>query len=56
MRRMVTKAISMALKAVGKRNAALRGAALEAAERIAVLPSSPARSIGRGALRELAHD
>jgi len=55
-RRMVTKAISMALKAVGKRNAALRGAALEAAQRIAELPSSPARSIGRGALRELGHD
>ena len=54
-RRMVTKAISMALKAVGKRNAALRGATLEAALRMADQPSGPARSIGRGALRELGH-
>jgi 3-methyladenine DNA glycosylase AlkD len=54
-RRMVTKAISMALKAVGKRNAALRGATVEAARRMAELPSGPARSIGRGALRDLGH-
>lgn len=52
-RPMVTKAISMALKAVGKRNAELRVAALETAQRMSDLPSGPARSIGRGALREL---
>jgi 3-methyladenine DNA glycosylase AlkD len=51
-RPMVTKAISMALKAVGKRNAALRAATVEMAMRMADLPSGPARSIGRGALRD----
>ena len=55
-RPMVTKAISMALKAVGKRNAALRGATVEAALRMADLPRGPARTNGRGALRELGHD
>ena len=54
-RRMVTKAISMALKAVGKRNTALRGATVDAASRMAELPGGPARSIGRGALRDLGH-
>jgi 3-methyladenine DNA glycosylase AlkD len=54
-RRMVTKAISMALKAVGKRNAALRSATVDAARRMAELPGGPARSIGRGALRDLGH-
>ena len=52
-RRMVTKAISMALKAVGKRNAVLRSATMDVARRMAELPSGPGRSIGRGALRDL---
>ena len=52
-RPMVTKAISMALKAVGKRNAALRAMALDAAAGLAALPSGPARSIGRDGVREL---
>jgi 3-methyladenine DNA glycosylase AlkD len=52
-RRMVTKGISMALKAVGTRNAALRDVTLEAALRMAEGPSGPARSIGRNTLREL---
>jgi 3-methyladenine DNA glycosylase AlkD len=55
-RRMVTKGISMALKAVGTRNAALRDVTLEAALRMAERPSGPARSIGRKALRELRHE
>jgi 3-methyladenine DNA glycosylase AlkD len=52
-RSMVTKGIGMALKAVGKRNPELRAAATESAARLASLESRPARSIGRGALREL---
>jgi 3-methyladenine DNA glycosylase AlkD len=55
-RRIVTKGISMALKAVGARNPALRDATLEAALRMAERPSGPARSIGRSALRELGHE
>jgi 3-methyladenine DNA glycosylase AlkD len=52
-RPLVTKGISMALKAVGKRNPELRAAAMTSAARLADLESRPARSIGRGALREL---
>jgi 3-methyladenine DNA glycosylase AlkD len=52
-RPLVTKAISMALKAVGKRNTDLRVAALESAGRLTCQDGRPARSIGRGALREL---
>jgi 3-methyladenine DNA glycosylase AlkD len=49
----VTKGISMALKAVGKRNPELRAAASVSAARLAALDSRSARSIGRGALRDL---
>jgi len=52
-RTMVTKGISMALKAVGKRNPELRTAATASAGLLADLESRAARSIGRGALREL---
>jgi 3-methyladenine DNA glycosylase AlkD len=52
-RPMVTKGISMALKAVGKRNAELRSAAIASAARLTALESPTARSIGRGAVREL---
>lgn len=48
----VAKAVSMALRATGKRNATLRIAALEMAERLAETGPIPAK-IGREALREL---
>ena len=52
-RPMVAKGISMAIKAVGKRNLELRAAASVSAARLAALESRSARSIGRGALRDL---
>ena len=54
-RRLVTKAISMALKAVGRRSAVLQGATTEAARRMTELQSGSSRSIGRRALRDLGH-
>ena len=53
-RPLVTKGITMALKAVGKRNPELRAVATASAARLAELESRPARSIGRATLRELA--
>ena len=52
-RPLVTKGVRMALKAVGTRNRELRAAAMASAARLADLESRPARSIGRGILREL---
>jgi 3-methyladenine DNA glycosylase AlkD len=52
-RHFVEKAVDMALRAVGKRNAALRKAAAEAARRLAASADKPAQRIGRHALREL---
>jgi 3-methyladenine DNA glycosylase AlkD len=49
----VKKGVSWALRQIGKRNAALHGAAIEAAERLVELDVAPARWIGRDALREL---
>lgn len=49
----VEKAADMALRAVGKRNAALNAAALDVARRLAESDETPARRVGRHALREL---
>lgn len=53
-RNFVRKAVAMALRAVGKRNPALRGAAAGVAERLAASASAAARRTGKDALRELA--
>lgn len=53
-RHLVMKAVSMALRATGKRNAALREAACELATRLAASKVPSARTIGKEALRELA--
>ena len=52
-RHFVKKAVSMALRAVGKRNPALHAAALKTSERLALSASESARWIGKDALREL---
>jgi len=52
-RHFVTKAINMALRAVGKRNPALNAAAVEVARRLNGSPRSAARWVGGHALREL---
>lgn len=52
-RHWVMKAVNMALRAVGKRNLALHGAALEAARRLADQPEAAPRWVGKDALREL---
>lgn len=52
-RNFVKKAVSWALRQVGKRNAPLRRAAIAEAKRIAQLDSRAARWIAAGALREL---
>jgi len=52
-RHFVKKAVNMALRAVGKRNAALNGAAVEVAQRLAASPQAAARWVGKDALREL---
>jgi 3-methyladenine DNA glycosylase AlkD len=49
----VKKAVNMALRAVGKRNAALRTAATDVATRLAASDEPAARWIGKDALREL---
>ena len=53
-RHFVKKAINMALRATGKRNAALRKAALAVAQRLADSQPDAARWVGRDAVRELA--
>lgn len=52
-RHYVKKAVSMALRATGKRNAALRTAAVATAKRLAASDSASATWIGSDALREL---
>ena len=52
-RHFVKKAVNMALRAIGKRNAALNAAALETARRLAASSDDTARWIGKHALREL---
>ena len=52
-RNFVKKAVNMALRAVGKRNAALNTAAVATARRLADSPDAAARWVGKDALREL---
>lgn len=52
-RNFVKKAVNWALRQIGKRNAALRAAAMEVAEDLAASESRSARWIGHDALREL---
>ena len=49
----VKKGVDMALRALGKRNARLRAAALELATRLAEAGEGPAAWVGRSTLREL---
>jgi 3-methyladenine DNA glycosylase AlkD len=49
----VKKAVSWALRQIGKRNRRLHRAAISSAERIAVQDSRPARWVAADALREL---
>jgi 3-methyladenine DNA glycosylase AlkD len=46
--------VDMALRAIGKRNAALRSAAVATAERLAASEDATPRWVGKHALRELA--
>jgi 3-methyladenine DNA glycosylase AlkD len=52
-RHFVKKAVNMALRAIGKRNAALHTAAIAVARRLATWDNHSARWIGKDALREL---
>jgi len=52
-RNFVKKAVNMALRAIGKRNAALHAAAVAVAQRLAESPQAAARWVGKDALREL---
>jgi 3-methyladenine DNA glycosylase AlkD len=52
-RPLVTKSMSMALRAIGRRNSSLREAVRATAARLVEADSGPARRIGRTALREL---
>lgn len=52
-RNFVKKAVNMALRAIGKRNAALHAAAIATAERLAASTDPTARWNGKDALREL---
>jgi 3-methyladenine DNA glycosylase AlkD len=52
-RHFVTKAVNMALRAIGKRNRALNAAAVAVARRLADSPQAAPRWVGRDALREL---
>lgn len=52
-RNFVKKAVLMALRAVGKRNRALKTAALEVARRLAASDDRTAKWVGKGALGEL---
>ncbi|HEY6567143.1 MAG TPA: DNA alkylation repair protein [Actinomycetota bacterium] len=55
-RNYVKKAVNWALRQIGKRNEALRLAAIGEAERLVTMESTVARWIGRDALRELRSD
>lgn len=52
-RHFVQKAVDMALRAVGKRNAALNAAAIDVARELTTSSNSAAQWVGRHALREL---
>jgi 3-methyladenine DNA glycosylase AlkD len=52
-RNFVKKAVSWALRGIGKRNPALRAAALKLSQRLTTSPHPAARWIGRDALRDL---
>jgi 3-methyladenine DNA glycosylase AlkD len=52
-RHFVKKAVNMALRAIGKRNAALNAAAITVARRLADSPQAAPRWVGKDALREL---
>ena len=52
-RPLVTKSMSMSLRAIGRRNDSLQGAVRATAARLAEADSGPARRIGRTALREM---
>jgi 3-methyladenine DNA glycosylase AlkD len=52
-RNFVKKAVNMALRATGKRNAELNAAAISVAQRLAESPDDAARWVGKDALREL---
>lgn len=52
-RNFVKKAVNMALRAIGKRNATLNGAAVAVADRLAGAQDTTARWIGRDARKEL---
>jgi 3-methyladenine DNA glycosylase AlkD len=53
-RNFVTKAVDMALRAIGKRGVKLRAAALAVAKRLSASPERAARWVGAHALKELA--
>jgi 3-methyladenine DNA glycosylase AlkD len=53
-RNFVRKAVSWALRGIGKRNPALHAAAVNAARRMAASPEPAARWVGKDALRDLA--
>jgi 3-methyladenine DNA glycosylase AlkD len=55
-RNFVKKAVSWALRGIGKRNAKLHAAALKLARRLSASKDSTTRWIGRDALRDLATD
>lgn len=52
-RPLVTKSMSMSLRAIGRRNASLQEAVRATAARLVEADSGPARRVGRTALREL---
>lgn len=52
-RNFVMKAVNMALRAIGKRNATLNAAAVKTATRLAASPDASAKWVGKHALREL---
>ena len=52
-RKLVKKAVNMALRAIGKRNPVLNAAAIRVAERLAALDDRAPRWVGSHALREL---
>jgi 3-methyladenine DNA glycosylase AlkD len=52
-RNFVKKGVSWALRAVGRRNATLHAAAVDAAQRLAASPNPSSRWVGRDALRDL---
>jgi len=52
-RNFVKKAVSWALRSIGRRNVLLNAASIKVAERLAASPEPAARWVGRDALREL---